>query len=142
MSKTEWNYSGDVNLEYGGMFWKWDGGPDYVLAVEIVPYSDMGGPNNVFIVENGSIYLPLDVDARNDALDTIGYSARPAPLWALVDAFRAYHGIDRDAWRGGETVQIGKTDPFWDKRGPEPEPDKILRSNASLAKYVARKYLA
>ena len=141
MPKKSWKYFGDVNLEYGGLFWQWDGGPDYVNAIDVTPCGDAGGPDNLFHIAKGSIYLPLDVDRRNSALNCIGYSARPAPLCVLVDAFHAYHGIDGDVYNAETIVRVGKPEEC-SASGWAPKPDVVLRRNASLKKYVEREFLS
>src|ERR1700685_3511801 len=65
-----WHYMGDINLEYGGYFWREDGADDYVLCVRVTPCSDAGGPNNLFWIEQGSIYM--DATKRQQCLSVIG----------------------------------------------------------------------
>jgi hypothetical protein len=55
-TRTVWHYSGDVNIEHGGMFYSlanFEFG--YVDAVRVTPCSDAGGPDNVFWVEQLTI---------------------------------------------------------------------------------------
>lgn len=163
-----WNYSGDINLECGGFFWQFDGPErfpecDYVRVVRVTPCSDAGGPDNLFHVESGSLYMPRDTYGR--ALETCGYSLETnlesgalmiddcmgvshdidsehgAAL--LVDAFNGYSGPDRDALGGETVVRIGRPDPYFDDTcgAWNPDPDIILRGNASLARYIAREFL-
>lgn len=149
---ARWNYTGDINLENGGLFWCEDGYADYVLAVRVTPVSDAGGPDNVFLVESGSIYLPEDKAPA--ALETCGYSLRNReivdctgaafPLASgagrllMVDAFCAYHGLDVDS---SELLQLGRRDEFCRSGGWDPNPDRILRGNTSLLRYVRREFL-
>lgn len=142
-----WNYSGDTHLECGGLYWKWDGGPDYVSTVRITPCSDAGGPDNLFEVEAGSIFLPQDNDTRWKALDSIGWGPQrdfigPYELGRLVDAFLGYYGTERDVY-APRIVRIGGPDKFWtDHRGGwNPDPDTILPGNAQLENYVHREFL-
>jgi hypothetical protein len=54
-----WYYSGDVNIEHGGMFMQlheWANG--FVNVVRVQPCSDAGGPDNMWWVESLSILLP------------------------------------------------------------------------------------
>lgn len=141
--KIGWTYSGDISLEHGGTFWKWDGDPDYVEAVRVTPCSDVGGPDNLFCIETGSIYFPSDdVKTRNAMLDTIGWydhaAYGPYPLWAIVEAAQAYGGIERDQ---EHIVRIGAVDQFWTGHGWNPKPDEILPGNARLDNYVFREHL-
>lgn len=133
-----WNYIGDINLEHGGFFWKEDGANDYVLAVDVIPCSDAGGPDNKFVIEVGSIYLPINDAVRmQSALDTIGETIESASRADIVYAFKAYHGLDD---RAEYCVQIGKNEDET-SIGWNPEPDRILRSNAKLKNYVKREFL-
>lgn len=136
----KWNYSGDISLEYGGFFWREDDAEDYVRAVQVTPCSDAGGPDNLYCIEIGSVYLPLDADERKRALDTIGASAETATRAELVEAFRAYHGIERDTY-GEHVVRIGKAQETR-RGGWAPKPDKVLPANAGLQRYVEREFLA
>lgn len=133
----KWNYSGDVNLEYGGFFWKEDGQEDYVLAVRVTPCSDAGGPDNLFCIEIGSIYLPND-ERRKAALACIGSGDNDAPTRAeLAYAFLAYCGMDIDeTW----VVRIGRAEEC-SAAGWNPEPDIVLRGNARLDRFVKREFL-
>lgn len=150
-----WNYSGDVDLEYGGLFWREAGAHEYVEAVRVTPCSDAGGPNNVFHVESGSIYMPRE--RYGAALDTCGYKVGRA--WEtgaqvidgtgkaldarasralIVDAFACYHGVERDS---EYMLRIGKVDPGASGWGSDCEPDFVLRAGSSLKNFVRREFL-
>lgn len=150
LNSRRWNYSGDINLEYGGLFWREDGSEDYVCAVRVTPCSDAGGPSNKFHIEHGSIFLwnPGDKQ-RESALECIGSnSAKLATLAprharaALVEAVCAYAGLDGP---DQAVVQVGaKVDSFWsDRRGDawNPGPDHILRANASLRRFIRSQFM-
>lgn len=134
-----WKYSGDINLEYGGLFWREDGADDYVLAVQVTPCSDAGGPNNLFWVEVGSIYLPNDYEKRRRALDCIGVHPNEATRYSLVEAFLAYSGIEAD-YDGRHVVQIGKAESASREWGGTEVTDQ-LRGNASLTRFVRKSFL-
>jgi hypothetical protein len=141
MKKHKWNFNGDINLEYGGFFWREDGADDYVRAVRITPCSDAGGPDNLFHVEQGSIYMPLDAAKRKSALSVCGYENEANPSRSmLVDSFMAYHGIDRDSMNGEQVVRIGKAQELA-RDGWNPEPDFVLRGNSSLERFVKGQFL-
>lgn len=148
-----WNYSGDMNLEYGGLFWREDGADDYVLAVKVTPCSDAGGPDNLFHIEHGSIYLGTDVKRHKSALDCCGYKladdgtmtdgaggtfTKKQARARLVEAMDAYCGLDN---RTEHVVQIGKAEPEDGRGGWSPEPDTILRGNAKLRNFVREEFL-
>lgn len=51
-----WHYSGDVNIEHGGMFYNlatWEDG--YVECWRCQPCSDAGGPDNMYWIEHLSV---------------------------------------------------------------------------------------
>ncbi len=147
-----WNYSGDLNLKHGGFYWRESGHTDHVYAVKVTPCSDAGGPDNLFHIEAGSIYMPQEPGKVASALSCCGYSldARGRLLdgcggvltgkrkrWMMVDAWNAYHGLDQDA---EYVVRIGPAEETL-RDGWSPEPDTILRSNAKLSNYVRREHL-
>jgi hypothetical protein len=112
---------------------------DYVILVRVTPCSDAGGPSNLYAVEIGSIYLPEDADKRKRALDCCGWinDADKATRGQLVEAMMAYHGqeIDRTT-----VIRIGKPEDGRND-GWNPAPDVVLRSNASLERYVRNNFL-
>lgn len=144
--KAGWIYYGDINIEHGGLFWKDVQATDYVECVEVTPCSDASGPDNVFEIVKGSIYFADDTERRNNALSCIGWydhaSIGPYPLAAIVEAARAYWGVEGDVY-GRTVVRIGALDQFWqDNRGGwNPKPDKILPGNARLDNYVFAEHL-
>ena len=163
-----WRYSGDMDIREGGFFWRpssRDPFPqaDYVDAVRVTPCSDAGGPDNVYLIESGSIYIPRD--KYESALECCGYDLMTGPRGALmiqggtgesvhvdspqgramlVDAFLAYHGVERESWNGEHYVQIGPRDSFYEegRGGWNPRPDKVVRANTSLERYVRREFLS
>ena len=137
----KWNYCGDISLAYGGYYWREDGADDYVLCVRVQPCSDAGGPDNMFWIEQGSIYMPVDSDKQNRALQVIGMENETNPSRAaLVDAFLAYGNFDRDCRDGSRVVRFGPAQPA-NRAFESMTPDVILRANASLKNYVKNNYL-
>lgn len=164
-----WEYTGDMNLEYGGLYWRpgtRDTFPemDYVEAVEVLPVSDMGGPDNVYIITTGSIYL--GEDNRDSALSCCGYSwaedenglgyvldtmggaypvNRRMGLTMLVDAYKAYHGMDADAMNGETVIRIGsEVDPDDISNGGdawEGRVSRVYRANRKLERIVREEFL-
>jgi hypothetical protein len=139
-----WKYCGDINLEHGGFYWKEDGASDYVLAVRVTPCSDAGGPDNMFWIEDGSIYLSDDPAQHKQALAYCGYDSQPKPLTKvqrraqLVESMLAYAGMDHDP---STIVSVGKPEPGRCEWNDKTVPDVVLRANASLANYVRKNYL-
>jgi hypothetical protein len=138
MDTYEWHYSGDVNLRHDGFYWREDSSDDQAWIVRITPLSMSGGPDNLFRVEAGYLHLPENESIRRSALSIIGVEPGKATQENLVHAFESYHALDVDEER---VIRIGKPDEFWSGRGDPPEPDVVLRSDASLRKYVTREFL-
>ena len=137
-----WHYLGDVNLEHGGAYFRESDWSDHVDCVQVTPCSDAGGPDNLFWVESGTIYLG-NPEHVTSALESCGWGALPDWL-NQAQALLGYMGMDCDAWDGRRIVQIGKAaDPQDSWRGwdDETQPDKVLRGNASLRRYVRREYM-
>lgn len=143
------HYSGDRNIEYGGVFyslktWKWG----YVNAVRVTPCSDAGGPDNCFWVERLTVNIRTMAPELDNILNTCGYSlqgfkdqklTRAQIRHLMVDAHIAYGAYDIDS---SMTVKHGKdSDPYrrpgWDAEGfKNPDVTLTLRGNASLRRYV------
>ena len=134
--QKRWKYNGDMNLEHGGFFYQESGFADHVYCVDVIPASDMGGPDNVFIIEKGSIYIADDKEKQARALDCIGKKPEEASRFDLIYAMKAYAGIERDL---SETIRIGKADPY----GPEwhGEIDSEYRGNRKIENIIREQWL-
>lgn len=139
-----WHYIGDINIEYGGTYIQESGYLDHAYYVDTVPCSDCGGPNNLFWIEKGSVYLgnPSHV-AR--ALECMGHEkGDKVSLIETAYAVFRYMGGDCDIRR---IIQIGKgdADSYYRDYGfrgfAYPEVDEYLRGNVSLKRYVRREWL-
>lgn len=135
-----WNYSGDINLKCGGFFWREDGYDDYVLAVEVVDCSDAEGPENLFIIQKGSIYIGDDKTTIASALDIIGAKPESATREDIVYAIKAYRGLDGP---DQTVIRVGPVSPFYDegRGGMNPKPDTVLRSNVNFREYIVNNFL-
>jgi hypothetical protein len=162
---SNWKYTGDKNIECGGMFYNDEGPdsmPDYIEVVIVTPASDGGGVDNVFYVERGSIYMPNDdLKRMRNTADICGwtldegknlrvpsYSGESdtvlefqSPEWRarMLDAWLAYHGIDGpDSW----VVRVGPRDKDTDDSGwlSQHEPDFKLRSNVNLKRWIENEF--
>lgn len=133
LGQAPWQYSGDLHIEEGGLFFREDDADDYVLAIRVTPCADAGGPSNLFHIETGSIYF--SPDRLESALDIIGVKPDAATVEDKAIAYCAYHGIDRDSWNGERVVQIGDAEEM-EREGWNPKPDDILPEGAKLADYV------
>lgn len=124
-----WSYIGDINLECGGMFYKYDDGFDYCEAVRIVPASDMGGPDNLFRIETGTIYFDPEIFNLAVLSDLIG----PPELRQVVSGFESYSGMDLAIFSGVTNLAIGKPEKIWERGGEyNPTPDIQTHGNAKL----------
>lgn len=155
-----WNYSGDVNLRCGGLFYRlpdgetWDSA-DYADSVEVTDISGaVGGPDNEFLIESGSIYLGADLVAK--ALCTIGATLETrdgvagindngdwqpmdskGAFFAKVYAVKAYAGQDGAT---PQIVRIGK-DEREDSSPSLGDVDTVLHGNAKLSNFVQDEFL-
>lgn len=139
MNKLQ-GYMGDVGIRHGGYYWHMESADsDYADIVEVIPASDMGGPDNLFYIESGTVYLPGD-ERETRALESCGFpdaegdSIEP---WQRVDAMASYWGLDS---RRTHIVQIGRDDPYSMGGAGFNMPDKgaitYLGEKTSLRGYV------
>lgn len=156
---AKWKYMGDVSLEHGGAFFRLDSRNwdeyGYGEAVRVTPCSDAGGQDNAYWIEDITILKPERESELKSILDTIGLcmedghlvdSWRGTTIKAGTAAFRlaiAYACLSYGKYdiNQSETIQIGKDSPFYDGREPV-RPDRILRANTSLERFVRREFLA
>lgn len=96
MTKRKWHYCGDINLEYGGTFYRmedilaWDN--DDVTVVDVTSGEDIGkvhGSREYWMVDEGLVYVPRVrgeisdtgntsiVEKYNHACKSMGYKLRP-----------------------------------------------------------------
>ena len=152
-------YSGDVNLEHGGTYFKidprdWDE-YGYCSAVRVQPCSDAGAQSNAWWIESFTVLNPKGDDlksilsfcgwsiAENGAImdsysgDIVAKAGTQAFRHCVAEACVGYGKYDKDF---SEVVQIGKISEF-DSDREHVNPDRILRSNASLERYVRREFV-
>ena len=141
MTNKRWNYCGDINLECGGFYWQESGHLDHVYAVEVIPASDMGGPDNLFLVQHdGSIFIGDDTAKIKSALECCGWIAdtSKATRADIVLAMNAYRGIEDGVC---DWIAIGPIENDYYSGFAMPEITVQLRGNASLERFVRREYL-
>lgn len=142
-----WEYTGDVNIEHGGLFLKTadlaqlDGGA--FDAVEYVECHGVDGCDNQYAVENGVIYCPAkrlpspETMADEYGADILEHQGN-ALLWRQlqVEYVRAYYGTETDA---RYFVQLGKNP---DEYANYPKTaDVVLAHNAKIENYLIRNEL-
>ena len=134
---AKWHYNGDINLEQGGYFWRMiNPDDDFAEIVDVIPESAMGGPENVFIIERGSVYF--NPETRKEALKCCGYADdETLTIGMLVDAYKAYSGVEGDY---SVVIQIGKDDPYRSRDSNFSDID-VIRGNWKLNNYVKREFL-
>lgn len=139
---TKYQNFGDCSVHHGQVWIANAGDSDFAPVVEINSGSDIGLADNQYQIERGSIYF--SPNCWNAALDCSGIDRiGPPEFLEIAQAFHSYHGMERDIWGGFEIVQIGKKLDDWTASGTTcTEPDKVLRGNASIRKYLEREYLA
>lgn len=155
--RKPWEYSGDVNIEYGGEYiylcrktWESDFG---VPCVRVCPLSDCGGKENHFHVIAGDIIRPRYENLQGilktcgfwlDDWGNIcgGYGVVFTPdsdyyFRILVDSCMRHNGVESAC---SVIVAIGK-DCRHDSGKVIEEPDIRLRGNTDLRKWVERNYI-
>lgn len=152
-------YSGDINVEHGGVWFKidprdWDE-YGYCSAVRVTPCSDAGLQENAWWIEELTIIKPRSETELSGILNTCGWMIYTESGDIIASgngevlakkgtaAFRrivaeATLGYGLYDVTGSETVQIGREA---DGSGERVTPDTVLRSNASLERYVRREHL-
>lgn len=152
-----WDYSGDINLAYGGVFIDmagWSNG--YATAIRVQPCSDAGLQNNAWWIEELTVIKPRTEQELKSVLDCYGWTIDPedgsiigcggdvmaAPKTkqfnlAIAEACIGHGLYDRE---NSTSIQIGQTDEF--HSGETLDVDEKLRGNTSLERYVRRNYLA
>lgn len=135
-----WCYNGDMDLEYGGYFYKPVPGDDWVEAVRVTPCSAAGCQDNCWWVDNGTIVIPHDHRLQG-ALKCLGIDLDELPpethLMAKLEACMFYGLYEHDRQ---EVVQIG---PDEEPRYPR---DKItattrVRAGTDLRNWVIRHFV-
>ncbi len=159
MAPKGWLYTGDMNLEHGGLFVhmaQYQAGETSVDVVEVRPDSDRGGADNVFHVQPGVLYterdnwdtilahagvrmaviggLPVMVEDGLRGPADYQLATTPAALLRRLEALHHYLGAEESG--PGYVVRVGRPDDL--SAEPTEEPDTILRAGTSLARWVIR----
>ena len=132
------HYSGDVNIEHGGMFYNLDTFHwDFADAVRVTPCTDAGAADNCYWVEILTINIPTQPAKVNGALATIGLDEdylkdlTPSQRRHLMVQCAESNGLcDVDT---SAVVSIG---PY--TYGEKIKVDRVLRGNTSLSRYARR----
>jgi hypothetical protein len=142
-----WTYTGDVNIEHGGLFLKTadlsqlDG--DEFDWVEYVECRGADGCDNQYAVENGVIYCPakklptVEKMVEEYGADILEHQGNTL-LWRQlqVEYVRGYYGTETN---DRYFVQLGKNP---DEYASNPETaDVVLAHNAKIENYLIRKEL-
>lgn len=157
MKKARWQYTGDIDIRCGGMFYLDENDHDFIRVIKVTPASDCGGMDNRYLIEDGSIYMPDDDIKRmretadicgckladnKDLLTAGGTLPFQSPEWRqiMLAAWDAYHGIDGAT---PHVVQLGREMPDTMRRAnflDDAEPDFKLRSNVNLYRWIKREF--
>lgn len=138
MNAGEWNYFGDVSIRQGGFYWMVEGDGCPARVVAVVPFSDHGGPDNVFRIMSADLDLD-DSDRLSRARAICGVrDAEATPESDVVSLWLAFGPSDVDE---DYTLRIGGPDPYWVGREPLAEPEVVLRRGTSLRNWIRREYL-
>ena len=141
MDVNGWSYNGDVGIRHGGHYWRRDEADDQSFhVVKVDPYSDQGGPDNLFKVSVGTLSVPDDAEELAQVAALVGDKPDTIRDSELVVGLLGWGRTwDADA---EYVVRVGPVDEFWSGRGEFPDPDMVLRSNASLRNHVVKEFLA
>lgn len=108
-------YSGDMNIEYGGLFYSLDDFSDgYASAVRVTDLDSSCGFTGGIMIECGSINIPDDMAERQSALDCCGQDVKPGDdgyQRILIESLEAYAGIEVTRDYGGDHRETLTTDP-------------------------------
>lgn len=130
---TKWLYTGDINLECGGTFYRVEDNTAYY--VQIVPESDVGGPDNVFMICEGECQLDaitkdsVDEFYRPDTKET--YTAEEI---AIVAVYEGHIEIKESHF-----IRIGKHD-IYARRVSNWNPVQV-NANWKLKNYIRKNFL-
>ena len=131
-------YSGDINIEHGGMFYRLDtwGKDGYQDILRVVPASDAGCAENCFWIEHLVVNLKEGLEHRR-ALEASGLNESPDnPPEAEIEAYVGYglyeqytsslfqFGFKQSEY--GEPIKVAKS--------------HILRGNTDLRRFALRKF--
>jgi len=145
-TRYQFFWSGDINPENGGHFYRLDGVEyGYASGVIITPCSDAGGPDNLFWVTPITVNLRtgeelekilFTVGASTSAMIESGMNAR-ARLHAAIDAHISYGVYDQGCCA---CVQVGPMDESWSNRGgfDMPRTTVRLRAGACIGNYAKK----
>lgn len=148
----KWNYCGDGNLECGGYYWRQDDPEDdWAYCVDVNGSDAFGGPDNIYLVQVGTLYIPESDKDKQACLDVCGYklidnaihdcAGGIFPLDSehgkalLMDSVKAYGGVEADY---NVVIQIGKLDSDVEYVF---EPTDIIHGNTDLRKHIERECL-
>ncbi len=167
LKRKHWHYRGDVSIENGGVFYNLDGWKDgYAEAVRTFPWSDGGGPDNLFHIERLTVLLPLGKASLEEqakfqnALQCIGMFDKSTGAYSddytkasaaqrrhiLVEACLSYgyydqHGLHWLDQGSDEDIQIGPDFNHDSGQFTPPKGIKRLRAGTSLRSYIWRQWV-
>jgi len=143
----DWEYIGDVNLEYGGVFIRlneadWNAPYGYCDALRITPCSDAGLQDNAYWIEALTVLRWRDENEKASILSCVGAEDEELSPLGEAEACLSYGLCDPANCfpnASGETIQIGGKDPF--HSGELIKPDRYLKNGSDLEGYVRAVWL-
>ena len=130
---TKWLYTGDINLEHGGTFYRVEGYTAYY--VQIVPESDLGGPDNVFMICEGESQIS---DISKEAVDAFYYPDTKETYTAEEIAIVAVYEGNIEI-HNRHFIRIGKHDTYA-RRVSNWNPVQV-NANWKLKNYIRKNFL-
>ena len=100
----QWEYMGDVNLEYGGLFVKLpEDGDDWIEVCEVVDLDSATGADGLVLIERKTVYGIFDKDKIESTLQCCGETvksfrgmSKTAIMIELAYTFNSYGYVDQD----------------------------------------------
>lgn len=151
-------YSGDVNIEHGGTWYKidptgWDE-YGYCSAIRVTPCSDAGAQSNAWWIEELTVIKPRSEEELKNVLSCCGWIheddrgivlSHGAKETVVKPGTKEYRRLIAECCVGygiydvdrSETVQIGQHAEDSNEHAEK----TILRANASLERYVKRNFV-
>lgn len=159
---TEWKYIGDINLEYGGYYYRYDvndkGFPYYAEIVRITDLDSATGANGLTLIEKLTTFDYSNKKKIKDSLSCIGLTTndfkghKPSDILdTITDAFLSYGYYDplEDYITPSQIIIVNddydaySNKSSWD--GWKPDIDETVKLhhiyNGNLKDYIESEYL-
>lgn len=143
MCNSDWQYAGDVNVEYGGIWIKLHN--DYAEFVEITDLASAIGFESAVLIERGTVPLGMYwLKTMRSALDCVGAEwselDQDRKRFELAYAMKAYGCYDIDEDFSGRSVETLITENDAEREFDGWSADKCVHSE-NLEGYIKARWL-